>query len=196
MDRRGFVMLVFILVLVGLLIAAGGVWYYKIYHPQLAKELPPRVNQSLNVKSNGSSTPADSSDNGLPVEYFSISNNAGYQYATKTLYQLAAEDESSGENNFCVIGYQSTDYQVAEIYWKQKDEIISWFPDVATSEDENDLLTDRIINLNQTTLDLKKDVVATEQEMNGSTYLVTQDWVDTVLNDCQKFGNQFLITWP
>jgi hypothetical protein len=37
-------------------------------------------------------------------------------------------------------------------------------------------------------LDLSVSVVETEDEVNGSTYLVTRAWVDEILTNCERKG--------
>ena len=43
-------------------------------------------------------------------------------------------------------------------------------------------------------LDLTKDVVATEADIGGSTYLVTRAWVDEILRSCAARGAQYTVS--
>jgi hypothetical protein len=43
-------------------------------------------------------------------------------------------------------------------------------------------------------LDLKKDVVASEAEVAGSTYLVTREWVSEEQQRCERFGISLEVT--
>lgn len=42
-------------------------------------------------------------------------------------------------------------------------------------------------------IDLKTDVVATEEEMSGSNYLVTRAWADNIVNTCLQQGQLLLL---
>ncbi|MFZ6746392.1 hypothetical protein ACO0LC_24435 [Undibacterium sp. JH2W] len=42
-------------------------------------------------------------------------------------------------------------------------------------------------------IDLKTDVVATEEQMNGSTYLVTSAWAQHIVDSCIKQGDLLLL---
>ena len=42
-------------------------------------------------------------------------------------------------------------------------------------------------------LDLRTDVVRTERDINGSTFLVTRAWVNDVLRHCAKDGAEVVL---
>ncbi|HEU4495414.1 MAG TPA: hypothetical protein VFR70_00005 [Flavobacterium sp.] len=44
--------------------------------------------------------------------------------------------------------------------------------------------------------DLDTDVVNTNNDIRGSTYLVGRAWVNEILCDCRKYGDSFTIRRP
>lgn len=100
--------------------------------------------------------------------------------------------------HFCVVGYrpatvakpagaarstaQTNEVEFAWVYWRERNALILWEP-TTHFEDSEPIYSRRVI-------DLEQDVVATEEEVGGSTYLVTRRWVDGVLSDCSRYGTQ------
>ena len=80
--------------------------------------------------------------------------------------------------NFCVVAYQ--DYggneKRAWVHWPEGHKLILWTGGAAP------LARSRRI------IDLTKDVVASDADVNSSTYLVTQAWADQVIADCATRG--------
>ena len=68
--------------------------------------------------------------------------------------------------------------KIAWIIWKQRSELILW------EAGESD------VDMSRRRLNLKKDVVGSDAELRGSTYLVTKAWVDGVVKDCASHGAQ------
>lgn len=75
-------------------------------------------------------------------------------------------------------------------YWKEDQSILIMHFFAQTSE-EQDLLWLH----HKARIDLKTGVVATEEEMSGSNYLVTKAWAEHIVNTCLEHG-QLLVLKP
>ena len=90
---------------------------------------------------------------------------------------------------FCVVGYRAADgSQRAWAHWPEGRRLILWegrgepgYPDTSLRHSRRDL-------------DLDHDVVPTEPDIDGSTYLVTRAWVNAVLADCALGGAQYRVS--
>ncbi len=85
--------------------------------------------------------------------------------------------------HFCIAGYQASAAAGGDkrtwIHWPEGHQIILWRGgDIAQSR--------RVI-------DLRKHVVPTESDRHGSTYLVTREWVNRVIADCDQHGAKYYI---
>jgi hypothetical protein len=69
----------------------------------------------------------------------------------------------------------------AWVLWEQGNELILY------EDGETDLSRSR------RRLNLKKDVVASESDLHGSTYLITRDWLDQIQSSCRQHGAQLHI---
>lgn len=92
---------------------------------------------------------------------------------------------TSKTQHFCIVGYQDNTESRAWIHWVEGQQIILWRG--AT----NPQGTKSAIARSRRVIDLKKDVVSTEADLQGSTYLVTRAWVDQILADCQARGEKY-----
>src|SRR5690349_6824556 len=74
--------------------------------------------------------------------------------------------------HFCISGYRSAkgDDRRAWIHWSEGQKIILW------RGAADPLSAKKAIARSHSILDLKKDVVPTEDDIKGSTYLVTRAW--------------------
>jgi hypothetical protein len=169
-------------------LVAACIWHYEV-HPQNSVGL---------IQSGDMQSTADQSTSEMlqPVSIIADPSFPGVQIYLKQLVQY---ENGPTSNMFCVVGYRSSGYQYAsfaEVYWKEKNEIIlwegsedpnQWQPGISSTS-YNTLIYSRQI------LNLKTDVVPTEQDIPfGSTYIVTEAWVNSILNDCEKSGNTFII---
>jgi len=112
---------------------------------------------------------------------FDIKSDAGFRNYDQVISNYAHEHRPAEENNFCVLGFRTNDnLKSAWIIWHEGRQIILWEggPDLDSSR--------RKINL-------KSDVVATERDLHGSTYLVTQSWVRRVTNGCDRSGVKVIV---
>lgn len=110
--------------------------------------------------------------------------------ATTALRALVSATPSAptGENHFCVVGYRldGGDTQ-AWVHWQEANRLILWegSADPAFAADT--------IRMSRRNLDLATDVVDSEADIAGSTYLVTRAWVAEVMADCTARGTQYAI---
>lgn len=109
-------------------------------------------------------------------------------------YLAAAVPPPVGPQHFCIIGYDpgpddnGADGKMAYVHWREGQRLILWnsVSDPAYFEDS--------IKWARSNLDLTKDVVATEADINGSTYLVARAWVDEILRSCAARGAQYTVS--
>lgn len=117
---------------------------------------------------------------------FLVSKTPEFSNPRAVLRKLVARKRKSTRNSFCVIGYQYPDGgKSAWVYWREGKAIILWEP---TGNKIDDL------TLSKRYLRLTKDVVENESQVQGSTYLVTRQWVDSLLRDCQTRGEKFTVS--
>lgn len=70
------------------------------------------------------------------------------------------------------------------VYWREKRQLILW----ESFDTEKCKLSD-----SRRTFDLDKDVVPTIDDINGSTYLVDEEWARKTIGDCMKNGKEYII---
>lgn len=84
---------------------------------------------------------------------------------------------AAGHNRLCVLGEQAADgSRSAWVIWPRAHRIVLW-------EAGNDDLA-----ISRRVLDLRKDVVASDRDLRGSTYRVTRRWVDQLMGRCARDG--------
>jgi hypothetical protein len=103
-------------------------------------------------------------------------------------YLAAAQTAPAGPQHFCIVGYDHSGDRSALVHWREGNRLIQWdgASDPAYAEDA--------IRNARSDLDLTKDVVATDADINSSTYLVTRAWVDRVLADCAARGAEYTVS--
>ena len=124
----------------------------------------------------------------LSTLFFNTNKTSNLVNVKGILSNLVKNKNGPSINNFCVIAYESKEKQspnYAWVYWKEKDALILWDP-VEIGE-KVDLTHSRRY------LDMTKDVVNNEEELHGSTYKVTRNWVDNTLSECKKYGQEYII---
>jgi hypothetical protein len=130
----------------------------------------------------------------LPKNTFSPDQQPSYKPVKPALKALAATQKSKTNlQHFCVIGYQleptadNPGSKIAWVYWQEQNSLIYWEPAAQGFESKDTLINSR------RQLDLAQDVVATQVEVGSSSYLVSRDWVDALLQDCQKRGVRYAL---
>lgn len=126
------------------------------------------------------------SENGMTV--FDTRSAAAFGDAKAPLALLLSElsPRPVAPQTFCVVGYRSADgSQLAWIHWNEGQRLILWegrgdpgYPDTSVARSRR-------------ALDLRSDVVPNEEDVHGSTYLVTRTWVDAVITDCSTSGTRY-----
>jgi hypothetical protein len=112
----------------------------------------------------------------LDVNSFDVTTDPDFQNYRQVLTTFAAKHRPNAENTFCVLGLLSRDNtKGAWVFWREGNRIIFWegSPDLDSSRRK---------------LNLKSDVVATVDDLHGSTYRVTQSWVADMTNICDRSG--------
>jgi hypothetical protein len=110
------------------------------------------------------------------VKVFDLASDPDFKNYQQVLAAYARKHRPRSDNDFCVVGYLTRDgLKSAWVIWQQKQKIILW-------EGQKDL------DLSRRTIDLKTDVVPTENDLHGSTYRETQAWVNKVTSLCERSG--------
>lgn len=120
---------------------------------------------------------------------FTTRTNPNFGDATVPLREFLRErhTHASKTQHFCVVGYQDASENRAWIHWVEGRQIILWRGSTNPRGAKSAIARSRRV------IDLRKDVVATEADVKGSTYLVTRAWVDHILADCQARGEKYKI---
>jgi len=106
---------------------------------------------------------------------FDVASDPDFKNYRKVVTRFADEHRPKKTNNFCIIGLSTEGSRSAWVLWREGGEIILW-------EGGDNL------NLSRRVIHLKSDVVATDADLHGSTYLVTRSWVDRLSKNCKSFG--------
>jgi hypothetical protein len=109
------------------------------------------------------------------AKMFNVASDPDFKNYQQVVTRFAKKHRPKAENNFCIIGSSTDNVKNAWVLWREGSQIILW-------EGGSDLdLSRRIIHL-------KSDVVPTEGDLHGSTYLVTKSWVDDLSRSCSRLG--------
>jgi hypothetical protein len=97
------------------------------------------------------------------------------------LRELVNAKKGGATNNFCIVGYKDEAGTVtAWVHWVERNALIFWEPPEPLAQSRR-------------YLDLRRDVVASDDQLKGSTYLVTKPWVKRLLADCKAVGSPYVI---
>jgi hypothetical protein len=119
---------------------------------------------------------------------FSIHQHPGYSEPQKSLELLVRTQGTRRLNHFCVIGYREpSGYEYAWVHWEEGKALILWEPAADPARPEPLSTARRFLRLD-------RDVVASEEHLGGSSYLVTRQWVSRVTSDCKAHGDKFKIS--
>lgn len=103
-------------------------------------------------------------------------------------YLVANEEQNRRRNRFCVVGYKyPSGMKQAWVLWEEERLLMLW---------DGSLYADtrlKALTMARRNLKLGRDTVATENDINGSTYIVTVDWWISIADDCRKHGEQYEI---
>ena len=133
---------------------------------------------------------AQAADSDEVWEALNLDTSPQYHHPKAALAGYLKQQKTKGKkNHFCIIGYrirrEAQQTQVAYVHWREGSQLILWEPVVEGSPVENGLIYSR------RQWDLRTDVVATNQDINGSTYLISKPWLQRIRTDCAKKGTKF-----
>lgn len=121
---------------------------------------------------------------------FSIRQHSGYPEPGKSLELLVRTHGTRRTNHFCVIGRRVPgSFEHAWVHWKEGRALILWEP-------TSDPSYQRRLSGSRRYLDLDRDVVASKEEIGGSNYLVTREWVNQITSQCDAHGDKFVVLKP
>jgi hypothetical protein len=113
------------------------------------------------------------------VKVFDVASDPNFNNYKQVVTQFAHKKRPKAANDFCVLGYiAGDDTRSAWVIWHQGGEIILWGGNNAD------------LDSSPRTLNLKSDVVPSESDLHGSTYLVTKAWVENVTATCDRSGEK------
>ncbi|MEY4562743.1 MAG: hypothetical protein RLZZ618_2020 [Pseudomonadota bacterium] len=123
---------------------------------------------------------AEAPGTSVPFELSSVPDFAGYRAAVSRYLRARTPHRL---NHVCVLGEQHGDgSRSAWVIWQEGREMVLW-----------DGGREPLVN-SRRTLNLRRDVVATEAEVAGSTYRVTRAWVRLQQQRCQRLGSRLELT--
>ena len=106
---------------------------------------------------------------------FDLASDPDFGKFDQVVTRFAAKHRPGKESSFCVIGVSTEGTKSAWVIWREGRQILLW-------EGGDDLEQSRRV------IHLKSDVVASEADLHGSTYLVTRSWVDDLTRRCEDSG--------
>jgi hypothetical protein len=108
---------------------------------------------------------------------FDVATDQDFRNFKQVVTEFAHKHSPRSDNDFCIAGYITPDnLKNAWIIWRQGRQIILWEGQTAD------------LDAARRKIDLKSDVVPTENDLHGSTYLVTKAWVENVTSNCERSG--------
>jgi len=121
---------------------------------------------------------------------FAPRSDPAFGDAAPAIRRLLAEamPRPKGAQHFCAIGYRGPEGTTGWVHWREGERLILWLGRGDGSDSADALLR------SNRSLNLKTDVVATEADVAGSTYLVTRAWVAAKLADCAAKGDKYTIS--
>src|SRR5215469_11187896 len=125
----------------------------------------------------------------LPEGRFVVSKNKYFGKADIPLKnRVALQEKNNQVNNFCVVGYRwKRGSMNVWVLWKEEATLILWDGDRYADTRQTSL------NRARRNLELGKDTVKTRNEINGSTYLETEQWWHAIADDCMAHGEKYTI---
>lgn len=118
--------------------------------------------------------------------WFAISADADFADVRAQLQVVVDEHAHQTRNRFCVVGEGATGDATAWVYWPQQNKLILWLADKDNPH---------AIAGSKRYLDLGHDVVA-ENDVQGSTYLMTRQTAREKIQACRQHGETYLIDKP
>lgn len=119
-----------------------------------------------------------------PDKYFTV-NSSDLNLSLKG--EIVAYRKNNETNNFCAIGLEwNNGSQRIDIFWKEITRLYYWDGGGNPPMDVFSLTFSKGINY-------EADVVDTKKEIGFSTYLMVRSDVETLLRDCEIYGQKIVI---
>lgn len=114
---------------------------------------------------------------------FDVKRDKHFSHYREPLMSYLRSRGAHHPTNVCILGEQHTDgTKSAWVIWRAGNTMLLW------DGGESSMVASRRV------LDLTRDVVASDGVLHGSTYLVTQGWVEGQANRCQRLGTNVRLT--
>jgi hypothetical protein len=114
---------------------------------------------------------------GGALKTFDLNGDADFKNYRQVITRFARAHRPNADNSFCALGFLTGDgIKSAWVVWKEGRQIVLWDGGTAS------------LDASRRKINLKSDVVAREDDLHGSTYLVTQTWVDDITRACDRDG--------
>ena len=114
--------------------------------------------------------------------YFKLSSNPDFSKYRPALVDYLHSQHYRKATRFCVFGTKDDGNVTATVIWPDGQQIIDWGGNDSALADSTSIVH------------LKTDVVPTENDLHGSTYLVTRKWVNDQQAICKKSGETVQIS--
>jgi hypothetical protein len=108
--------------------------------------------------------------------YFKLSSNSHYDEYRPRLVEYLRNQHYYKATRFCLFGSKDDTGAAATIIWPDGREIIDWGGNNSALIESTSILH------------LNTDVVPNENDIHGSTYLVTRQWVEDQKALCKQYG--------
>lgn len=108
--------------------------------------------------------------------YFKLSSNPDFANYRPALVDYLRSQHYGKATRFCLFGSRDDGSVTATVIWPDGQQIVDWGGNGSALADSTSILN------------LKTDVVATENDLHGSTYLVTRKWVNDQQAICRQNG--------
>lgn len=131
--------------------------------------------------------PGTAASEHLSPRFFDTHRSPDFGAAERPLRSLMKEKgvPRGRTDAFCIVGYDYGDAgKIVYVYWQRERQLILW--DGGNAPDS--------LTRARRVLDLRKDVVATDADIRGSTYLVTKAWVARTIADCAAHGRRYRVS--
>jgi hypothetical protein len=101
---------------------------------------------------------------------------------------LIAENKNRTTHPFCVVGYAYADnVSTVWVHWIDEQRLLLW------RGNSDQALREQGLVMSKRDLKLGEDTVEAEDDIQGSTYLVTRAWWQAVTQDCAAHGQRYTI---
>ena len=121
-----------------------------------------------------------------PETHFQVEGDPHFGSPRALLRRFLLDSHASGATpqHFCVLGRELANRdRTALIFWREGNKLILW---------EGQQPPWRLF-LSRRLWDLRRDVVDTPREVNGSSYLLTRDWVEEMRHACALEGESLTV---